>query len=353
MALATTRHNPKQRCPRCDELLQAAPAARPPRGGATPVAPAESTVPAKPAKPPVDAPTASPPVAPAGKRKQVEAAARQTDHVPAVAPPIAADAVDEAPATAAPPPVTPAAKRKSVERAGHEADRAKAITAPIAADAIDVVAAAAEVLAEPASAITPTLEDSIAASTGVPAIARTAPPRQRSTSVRGTPSFVRVRQPARPQQRSWRGPVAIVVLSLALLLQLLLAQRAELAAQARWRPVVAAVCGIVRCELPPWREPAAFTMLSRNVQPKPGLPGVLTVSAGFRNDARWPQPWPTLVLSLSDVDGRQVGQRAFAPAEYRDGGAAADLLAPGQSAAVQLDVIEPAPRIVAFTFDFR
>lgn len=136
------------------------------------------------------------------------------------------------------------------------------------------------------------------------------------------------------------------------MLQLLLAQRAELAAQARWRPVVAAVCGILGCELPPWREPTAFTMLGRNVQPKAGMAGVLTVNASFRNDARWSQPWPTIVLILSDIDGRQVGQRAFAPAEYRDRDST-ELLMPGQSATVQLDVIEPAPRIVAFTFDFR
>jgi hypothetical protein len=214
----------------------------------------------------------------------------------------------------------------------------------------DVVA---DIATGPATTLAPTFEDSIAAASSIaPANARTSPPRRRSTATRGTPSFARVRQPAPPRQRNWRGPVAAVALSLVLVLQLLLAQRAELAAQARWRPVVAAACSVLRCELPPWREPAAFSMLGRNVQPKPGMAGVLTVSASFRNDARWAQPWPTIVLSLSDIDGRQVGQRAFAPTEYRDRDAA-DLLAPGQSAAVQLDVIEPAPRIVAFTFDFK
>ena len=57
-------------------------------------------------------------------------------------------------------------------------------------------------------------------------------------------------------------------------------------------------------------------MLQRNVQPKPGAPGVLHVNASFRNDARWPQPWPTVLLTLSDIDGRQVGLRAFKPGEY-------------------------------------
>ncbi|HEY4554823.1 MAG TPA: DUF3426 domain-containing protein, partial [Lysobacter sp.] len=73
--------------------------------------------------------------------------------------------------------------------------------------------------------------------------------------------------------------------------------------------------------------------------------------ATFRNDAAWPQPWPTLVLSLSGVDGRTLGARAFEPHEYA--GAAATPLAPGQSASVQLDIVEPAPDVVAFAFDFR
>jgi hypothetical protein len=330
VALATTRHNPKQRCPRCDELLRAEPAA-------------------KPAKP-------------KAKNEAPASAAAQS-------PEVAAPTPEPAPGAAPAPPVTPpkrgaaesGPKRKSTAARNEPApvivgDAPTTDTAPVpppppSGDAVAVDAVTADAMdtaAEPA----PTFEDSIAAASSIaPAIVRPAPPRRRAAP-RGTPSFARIRQPAPARQLNWRGPVAIVVLVLILMLQLLLAQRAELAAQARWRPVVAAVCGALGCELPPWREPIAFTMLGRNVQPKAGMPGVLIVSASFRNDARWPQPWPTIVLSLSDIDGRQVGQRAFAPAEYRDHDSA-ELVAPGQSAAVQLDVIEPAPRIVAFTFDFR
>ena len=32
-------------------------------------------------------------------------------------------------------------------------------------------------------------------------------------------------------------------------------------------------------------------------------PGALRVQAGFRNEAPWPQAWPELVLTLSDVEG--------------------------------------------------
>ena len=158
----------------------------------------------------------------------------------------------------------------------------------------------------------------------------------------------------RPALRERRLVVAgIAVLTVTLVLQVLLADRTRLAADARWRPVVAGVCTVFGCDLPPWREPLAFTMLERDVRAHPTTAGALRVSATFRNDARWAQPWPTLMLTLSDVDGRVVGARAFAPADYLDASAADSVLAPGQRASVALDVLEPAPDIVAFTFDFQ
>ncbi|HEY0505923.1 MAG TPA: DUF3426 domain-containing protein [Lysobacter sp.] len=202
---------------------------------------------------------------------------------------------------------------------------------------------------EPAPA--PSYEDAIAAAaigTQRPRPRRTTRPRRK-----GEPSFARHAVAPTPTRTPWGWHAAVAGLTLLLALQLLLAQRQELASDPRWRPFVAGVCGVLRCQLPAWREPAAFTMLQRNVRPKPGERGVLAVEASFRNDARWPQPWPVLVLSLSDVDGRQVGLRAFAPGEYRGAHRDDDELLPGQSANVTLDVVEPAPRIVAFTFDFR
>jgi hypothetical protein len=170
------------------------------------------------------------------------------------------------------------------------------------------------------------------------------------------PSFVRLRathaDPARPRRR-WRSVSAVLGLSLLLAVQILVADRAQLAADAQWRPAIALLCAALRCELPPWREPAAFTLLDRDVAPDPSHPGVLHVTARFRNDARWSQPWPQLVLTLSDVDGRIAGARVFQPRDYLAHDATKNGLASGQSANVVMDIIEPAPRIVAFTFDFR
>ncbi len=167
------------------------------------------------------------------------------------------------------------------------------------------------------------------------------------------PSFVRRHAPAPAPVRTtqWRSWLVVAGLFLFLLVQVVLAQRVELAGNTRWRPLITSTCALLRCEVPAWREPAAFTMLQRSVQPKAGTRGVLHVSASFRNDARWEQPWPTVLLTLSDMDGRQVGMRAFTPADYL-GKDARSAIAPGQSATIQLDVVEPAQQVVAFTFDF-
>ncbi|TWI10330.1 uncharacterized protein DUF3426 [Lysobacter ruishenii] len=151
----------------------------------------------------------------------------------------------------------------------------------------------------------------------------------------------------------WPGMAIIALLLATLVLQTLLAQRDELAAQPRWRPTLERVCGVLGCSLPAWRDPAAFTMVTRSVRPSPARPGVLEITATFRNDAPRDQAWPVLLLSLSDIHGQIVGARAFRPDEYRDQHTTGDTLAPGQTATVLLDVVEPAPDTVAFSFDFR
>ena len=141
-------------------------------------------------------------------------------------------------------------------------------------------------------------------------------------------------------------------LALLLVLQSVLADRARLAADAGNRAWLAPLCGVLHCSLPPWHEPAAFTMTSREIRPLPGQAGVLQVQASIRNDARWAQAWPDLRLSLSDADGRVIGSGVFPPAQYLGEPPGTAQLEPGQSARIAFRVQEPAASTVAFTFDF-
>lgn len=169
-------------------------------------------------------------------------------------------------------------------------------------------------------------------------------PRFTQPSTRTTPVHARI---ARWQ---WAG---LALLAAVLCVQVILADRDQLASKAAWRPMVSSLCGVFGCDIPTWREPSAFAMLSRDVRPVAGAPGTLQAQATFRNDARWTQAWPVILLTLKDADGRTLGARALQPADYLADAAVQDGIAPGQSAQVAIRVREPSANVVAFSFDFR
>ena len=211
------------------------------------------------------------------------------------------------------------------------ADETETATPELSADALDVQSDDADVASNDAVDVIGETKHSVAAPT---------PP-------------VRPNRWPSARARHRLAIASVPLLAILLLLQSLLSDRARLAADARWRPLMIVLCDALTCTLPPWREPAAFTLLDRDVRPDPHHAGVLHVSAGFRNDARWSQPWPALLLTLSDADGRVAGTRAFRPDEYLAAPATQNRLASGQSAKVSFDVVEPTRDVVAFTFDFR
>lgn len=159
-------------------------------------------------------------------------------------------------------------------------------------------------------------------------------------------------RPARRRPVRWAW-LAAPLLVLSLVLQVLVADRARLAADPAWRPRIVALCGWLRCQLPAWHEPAAFRISSREIRPHPTAAGVLLVSATFRNDAAFAQAWPQLQLSLANLDGDSLGLRRFSAREYLGSDPASDQIGPGQSATISLAVVDPGKRAVEFGFEFR
>ncbi len=80
-------------------------------------------------------------------------------------------------------------------------------------------------------------------------------------------------KPAPTKARDWLrlgGWLAVPVLIAALVLQVLLADRARLAADANWRPRMELLCRVFQCRLPPWHEPSAFHVTARELRGKDG-----------------------------------------------------------------------------------
>jgi hypothetical protein len=169
------------------------------------------------------------------------------------------------------------------------------------------------------------------------------------------PSFVRPPPKIAPLTRAgrWRVSAVLAAASLLLVGQVILADWSRFAASPTWRPWMERTCAQLGCTLPAWHEPSAFVVLNREIQPHPSNPQALLVTASFRNDADWTQGWPLLELALTDLDGQRIGLRRFQPLEYLGGSPSREGLAPGQSATVALEILDPGNRAVAFEFDFH
>jgi len=337
---------PPERCPRCRGALRAPTAPTPSvatllrQAPPAPAPTSERDTPAAPTGPGVASPApAVPPTTPA--TPSPAAATRARPEAPAVAPD-AAPAVATAPAAGGTPPADPAPPAapapQSTPAPTPEAAATPAVAGPPASPATPDAAAES-----PSPVATPIPDRRSAGRLPGPGIARTSPSFARRVRAAGATDSLR-------QRRLLLG--GVVALSLLLVLQVLLADRARLARDPGWRPLLTTVCAVLRCSLPPWREPAALTLLARDVRPDPDTPAHLLVHATFRNDARWAQGWPHLRLTLSDVDGRAVGTRTFAPDDYLSDTGRAETLDAGQSADVRLVLREPDGRAVSFAFDF-
>ncbi len=167
----------------------------------------------------------------------------------------------------------------------------------------------------------------------------------------GAPQFaLRRRRAAAAKSGRWWAATAL--LGVLLSGQIVLAQRAELAQDPTLRPWLQRLCAALACDIPAYAEPARISLLSRDVSPHPSVSDALLISASFRNDAVWPQAWPVLEISMSDLDGRLVALRRFGAVDYLGQPPERAVLAPGESVLVELEVVDPGNQAIAFEFSF-
>lgn len=154
--------------------------------------------------------------------------------------------------------------------------------------------------------------------------------------------------------RRWPWLVACLILLLLLCAQLAWAKRDDLVADPTTGPWLRQLCAGLDCRLPLVQDTHRLRLLARDVQAHPSVPGALLISATVHNDAVFDQPWPMVVVTLSDVDGKRLAMRRLRPVEYLgDGAAVARGLAAGSNAALVLEVEDPGNKAVAFEIGFE
>ncbi len=184
-----------------------------------------------------------------------------------------------------------------------------------------------------------------------PVAAAHGPTSEDFSQLKFTPQFARA-QP--PRERRWPWVTMILVLLLLLGVQLAWADRDALIADPTTGGWLRSACATLNCQLPLVRDVRQLRLLARDVQAHPSVNGALLIGATMRNDAAFDQPYPVVVITLSDVNGKRIAMRRLSPAEYL--GDTAQLrrgLPAGASTALLLEVKDPGQQAVAFDFGFE
>lgn len=128
-----------------------------------------------------------------------------------------------------------------------------------------------------------------------------------------------------PSSRRWRPRVTVtgaaqlllaVVLLALLPLQYLLQNQSRLLQEPAWRPLYQAMCDIARCTLPPRTDLAAIRNDQLRIASHPINSDYLQVDMQLFNGASFPQPFPVLELTFSDIHGQVVTASSLQPLDY-------------------------------------
>lgn len=128
-----------------------------------------------------------------------------------------------------------------------------------------------------------------------------------------------------PAKRRWHpaltGPWAaqvllVILLGILLPLQYLFQHQTRLLQDPTWRPVYETICTIARCTLPPRTDLTAIRNDHLRVSTHPTNSDYLQVDIQLFNAAPFPQPFPVLELSFTDIRGQVVAADRLQPVDY-------------------------------------
>ena len=157
--------------------------------------------------------------------------------------------------------------------------------------------------------------------------------------------------------RSWPKTVGlaslILVLIIAIGFQLALFRNVELANKIpELQPYLVKFCQSLPCQFTGQRDVQRIHLTSRDVRANPDGKNTILISAIFVNNARFDQPYPDILITLSDLTTTVVAQRRFTPHDYLANNKAFQLMKTGKPVQITLEVLDPGNDAVNFQFDF-
>ncbi|MBD8881171.1 MULTISPECIES: zinc-ribbon and DUF3426 domain-containing protein [Rhodanobacter] len=155
-------------------------------------------------------------------------------------------------------------------------------------------------------------------------------------------------------QRRWPWVLVCTALTIALAGEVAWIDRNDLVRSPLIGSWLRGACDMLGCRLPLVAAPKQLHLLASNVETHPNAAQALMISLSLRNDAAFAQPWPVVVVTLSDAQGHRLSMRRLLPTDYLDDPVVLRQgLAPGATTALVLEVQDPGDAAVAYQFDFE
>lgn len=121
------------------------------------------------------------------------------------------------------------------------------------------------------------------------------------------------------RNRRWLSLVIMVLLMTSFAAELAWWQKDRYARLDPWRGFYQAACNLLGCELPPQQDLSNVRPSNVLVRNHPTVDNVKLLDAILINQAPFRQPFPTLILEYTDINGERVADQAFVPADYLRG----------------------------------
>lgn len=167
-------------------------------------------------------------------------------------------------------------------------------------------------------------------------------------------SLEKMEIPQRPLVQTIGMVVIILVLLGGLATQFVLFRSVKLArALPSLAPVLTRLCDSLPCRYSGPVDVSQISLLNRDVRSHPTQKSALLISAAFVNQADFDQPYPNILVTLSDLSGHIVANRRFTPQEYLDTMYNRFLLMEsGTPVRITLPVLDPGDDAINFEFTF-
>jgi hypothetical protein len=117
-----------------------------------------------------------------------------------------------------------------------------------------------------------------------------------------------------------------------------------------YRPHLERLCRTLGCNLPVYRNLAEFEVNQGGLTANSG--NTLSFKAVISNHAGYPQQYPDIKLKFSDYNDTVFAERIFTSQEYLPKkGRIPETIPPGETIAIQMELLKPVMPIGAYTFD--